>query len=66
MTSNQFVTESEVCDMERREILSRLRVLVDSIEDLLDKSRYYQRAITEQHLEIIRDDIRTIMRTFSQ
>jgi Holliday junction resolvasome RuvABC endonuclease subunit len=64
--SNQNMTESDVVNMERREMMNRLSRLSDAVEEVLDKHRYYQRAITEQTLEALNDEIKCIMRTFSQ
>ena len=64
--SHPNLTPEDVIDMERREMLSRLRLLTDAIEEAIDKTKYYDRPLEIETLEVIRDDIRSIMRIFAQ
>lgn len=57
--------ETMVMDMEKIEILSRVSSVVKDIDEVIYKSKYYDREVTREDLERFAENLKFIVRTFS-
>lgn len=60
---NKLNEEVMVMDMEKLDILHSLCILIEEIEELIFRHQYYKDELSKEHLEDLKEGLRSIIRS---